>query len=163
MEEFRPIPDYENYEVSNFGNVRNKTTGRILKPSLDGCGYPHIKLYKNKEAKTHLIHRLVSCAFLENTDSLTEIDHINQIKTDNRVENLRWSSRSNNLRNRKKREGATSTYRGVCFNKPANKWNAYISINGKRKHLGYFETEEEARDRWYEVVRENNLQEFYNL
>ena len=47
-EEFRIIKDYENYSVSNFGNVRNNTTGRILKPGINGNGYYHVILCKDR-------------------------------------------------------------------------------------------------------------------
>jgi hypothetical protein len=143
--------------------VRNDKTRRILKPVIHPYGYLTVILYKECKQKRYLIHRLVGLAFLENPDNLTEIDHINLEKTDNKVSNLRWISRENNCRNRKKWEGTSSKYRGVSWHKYTNKWMACISLNGKTKHLGYFETEEQAHKCWYNAVRENNLQEFYGL
>ncbi len=162
-EEYRKIEGYDNYSVSNLGNVRNDKTGRILKLFPNPDGYLLVFLYKESNKKTHKIHRLVGLAFLPNTDNLSDIDHINQIKTDNRVENLRWCSRENNLRNRKKLEGTTSQYRGVSWHKSKNKWISHISLNGKIKHIGSFEKEEDAYEAWCNAVRENNLQEFYGL
>ena len=162
MEEYRKIEGYDNYSVSNRGNVLNNKTGRIIRPSLNGK-YLGVSLSKNGKQKSHNIHRLVGLAFLENPDNLSDIDHINQVRTDNRIENLRWCSRENNCRNKKKKEGTSSQFRGVNWDTHYNKWRSMIRLNGKTKHLGLFETEEEAHTRWCECVIENNLQEFYGL
>lgn len=72
-----------------------------------------------------------------------EVDHINGNKVDNRVENLRVVSRSQNNLNRHRRVGR-SQYVGVSFFRPANLWRAYITKDGARIELGYFKTELEA-------------------
>lgn len=162
-EEYRQIDGYDNYSVSNLGNVRNNKTGRIKKTSINSHGYLHIRLSKECKGKTHKVHRLVAIAFLENPNNLPEVDHINRIKTDNRVENLRWISIGNNERNKKKKEETSSKYKGVSFDKECNKWKVYITLNAKQKTFGRFETEEEAYEAWCNAVRENNLQEFYGL
>lgn len=162
MEEFRQIEGFENYSISNIGNVRNDKTGRILKGVLNS-GYLRVKFGKDGKEKVYLIHRLLAIAFIDNPDNLKEIDHINQVKTDNRVDNLRWCSRENNNRNRKKWEGTSSKYRGVSWDNCNNKWMASIRLNGKKKNLGLFITEEEAKDAWKKAIEENNLQEFYGL
>ena len=162
-EEFRKIEGYDNYSVSNLGNVRNDKTGRILKSNPNSDGYLQVYLCKEGKKKIHSIHRLIGNAFIPNPDNLSDIDHINQVKTDNRIENLRWISSANNLRNRKKWEGTTSKFQGVSWHKHNNKWTAQIKLNGRKKHLGYFETEEEAYSVWCAFVYENNLQEFYEI
>ncbi|CAL6043837.1 putative_HNH endonuclease [Hexamita inflata] len=100
IEEYRDIDDFENYEVSNLGQVRNKKTGRILKPYEDKDGYLTVGLYLNKIKKTCKIHRLVAQAFLENPNNYNEVDHVDCIKFNNNVQNLRWCSRSNNQKNK---------------------------------------------------------------
>jgi len=77
-------------------------------------------------------------------DLSNEIDHINGDKLDNRRENLRSATRSQNKMNSGKPKNNTSGYKGVCWYKRGNKWRAQIGINGKLKHLGYFEDKEEA-------------------
>jgi len=134
-----------------------------LKSNPNSQGYLQVRLWKECKGKTQKIHRLLANAFLENPDNLSDIDHINQVKDDNRIENLRWCSRSNNNRNKKKKEGLTSKYIGVYWDNTYNKWKANISLNRKIIHLGYFETEKEAYSVWCAFVYENNLQEFYGI
>lgn len=70
------------------------------------------------------------------------IDHVNRNPFDNRWENLRLADMSLQMRNRN--NFGKSPYKGVCFRADLQKWNAYAWVNGKRKHLGHFLTEEEA-------------------
>ena len=73
-----------------------------------------------------------------------DVDHINGVRTDNRIENLRSVSRSINLRNAAGRPDNTSGHVGVSWYPPRQKWNAYINTNGVRKNLGYYDTFEGA-------------------
>ena len=93
MEEWRPIVDYPEYEVRNGGNVRRG--GRVLKPGYS-IGYLLVVLSSNNTQKTQLVHRLVASAFIPNPDNKPQVDHINRIRSDNRVENLRWATVSEN-------------------------------------------------------------------
>lgn len=91
------IEDYPNYEVSNLGRVRNIKTGRVLRLSLQKDGYQHVSLCLKGKIKHTLIHRLVANAFIPNSENRKEVNHISGIKTDNRVENLEWNTRSENV------------------------------------------------------------------
>ena len=108
--EWKQIEGYENYEVSNEGQVRNKKTGRILKPQKDKDGYSRVSLSKNSKVKSFKIHRLVAIAFIPNPNGYDTVDHINYDKTDNRVENLRWMSRSNNAKDGSKMRVTQKVY-----------------------------------------------------
>ncbi len=91
----------ECYEVSSMGSVRNKKTLRVLKPWISGSGYYKCQVGKNRLRKR--VNRLIAEVFLPNEYNLPVVDHINHIRTDNRVENLRWVSyRDNNLNRTKK-------------------------------------------------------------
>ncbi|CAL5971441.1 HNH_endonuclease [Hexamita inflata] len=100
IEEYRDIDDFENYEVSNLGQIRNKKTGRILKPSDIGKGYLQVCLYQNNIRKFYFIHQLVAQSFLENPNNYSDVDHINGSPTNNNVQNLRWVSKSDNQKNK---------------------------------------------------------------
>ena len=85
------------YEVSNIdGKVRNVKTGRLLKPETARHGYLRVVLCKNRKHTTFSVHRLVAQVFIPNPDNLPVVNHINEDKTDNRVENLEWSTYKHN-------------------------------------------------------------------
>ena len=109
-EEYKDVIGYEGlYQVSNKGNVKSlertvwngrgyyKTTERILKSFDDGHGYLQVILWKGGKSKTCKVHRLVAEAFLENTDNLPEVNHIDEDKTNNNVQNLEWCTRKYNI------------------------------------------------------------------
>ena len=84
LEEWRPT-DYEGYDVSTEGRVKNSKTGRILRPDLRS-GYRYVVLYGKKE----YIHILVAKAFLPNPTGLPQVNHKNENREDDRVDNLEW-------------------------------------------------------------------------
>lgn len=81
----------------------------------------------------------------------SQVDHINGIKNDNRLSNLRCCTNAQNLQNQRKKANNTSGFIGVSFRKTINKFRATIGINGKYSHLGYFDTPEEAHAAYVEA------------
>lgn len=138
------VKDYEGlYKINKMGNIYSTKSNRILKPQLINDRYYHIRLYKTS-ITSHLLHRLIALHFIPNPNNYLVVDHKNQNKLDNRIENLRWISHSGNSRNRGV-QGKTSNFKGVSSSSRKNKpWRAQIKIEGKTKHLGNFRTEEEA-------------------
>lgn len=97
-ENYKNIVGYEDlYEVSDTGLVRNKVSGKILKPGKDGKGYLRVRLYKDGEWKMYRIHRLVAEAFIPNPLNLPQVNHIDQNKSNNNVDNLEWCTSQYNI------------------------------------------------------------------
>lgn len=106
------------YEVSNWGRVRSfdkidslgrLIKGRILKQSKTKGGYPFVNLYKNKQCQEFMIHRLVAMVFLPNPDNMPCVNHKDEDKTNNKVDNLEWCTYEYN-----------SNY-GTCIERMTNK------------------------------------------
>ena len=90
-EMWKDIEDYEGlYQVSNLGNVKNIKTNKILKPEETPKGYLRIRLSKNHICKNYKIHRLVGKAFIPNPDNLPQINHKDENKHNNTINNLEW-------------------------------------------------------------------------
>ncbi len=135
---YSEIIDYENYIIYEDGVVYSKRSKKFLKPRLDDKGYLFVSLWKNNKGKNHKIHRLVAQYFIPNPLNKVNVDHINGITTDNRIENLRWATNQENNRNQKIRSDNTSGEKNIYFNKKNKKWCVNFSINGRSKHFGYF-------------------------
>jgi hypothetical protein len=135
---------YEDDKMYRLNKQTNKwTCCNDLKPY--NRGYIHIGINK----KLYKLHRLVYKYFNKDWDitdisTTNQIDHININKLDNRIENLRVVNSSENNRNKNKFKNCSSKYKGVSWHKSNNKWRVNIAIDGKVKHLGLFDNEEEA-------------------
>lgn len=130
LEYFKIINCNPNYDISNFGLVRNRKTGKLLYGCISNTGYPVISLSKEGKAKTYLIHRLVAEAFIDNPNNYDFIDHIDRNKINNHYKNLRWATHSMNMRN-KKPHGKIDIA-GISFHTTKQAYIATINGNDKR-------------------------------
>lgn len=167
-EVFKDIPNYYGlYQISNLGNVKSLskliirkdsnyyTKEKILKHKIDGSGYLFVCLCVNQDRKYLKIHQLVSIVFLNHKPDGTQkivVDHINNIKTDNRLINLQLiSQRENSSKNHKNK---TSKYTGVSLVKN-NKYRASITYKGKTINLGEYKCETLAFIKYIKFI--NNI------
>ena len=93
----KDIKDYENYQISEDGKVYNKIKQIFMKPSLSKYGYYRVGLTNVNGKKIISIHRLVAKTYLPNTFNKPQVNHINGIKSDNRLVNLEWATREENM------------------------------------------------------------------
>lgn len=94
----KDIKDFEGeYAVTSCGKVWSYKTGKFLSP-IDNHGYKMVILSSDGEIKAKYIHRLVAEAYIPNPDNLPEVDHINNCRGDNRVNNLQWLTREDNMK-----------------------------------------------------------------
>lgn len=112
------IEGYPNYMVSSMGRVKSlgndKTRKeKILKPIKNNYGYLNVVLCNNEKRKMITIHRLVAEAFMENLDGKPLIDHINTIRDDNRVENLRYCTYKENSNNLETKNNLKKALKGI--------------------------------------------------
>jgi len=162
---WKDIPNYEGYyQVSNFGRVKSLErkvnakgerliSEKILKPYYGGGGYDAVSLRKNGIKKTSKIHKLVAIAFLGHKPCGHNevVDHIDNNRLNNRLDNLQLTTQRHNLSKDKK--GGTSKYVGVTLYKPTGKYVSKIRINGKLKHLGYFTNELKAAEAYQDKLK----------
>ena len=140
MEQWKVITEASNYEVSNFGHVRNISTKHILKGRLSKSGYLQVSLAdkETKKQKNYYIHRLVAIYFLENLDNKREVNHKDGNKLNNNVDNLEWVTPSENQKHRQKILGKTKTSQRKIgkFNKNHVLIEEYPSIVDAAKSFG---------------------------
>lgn len=138
QEQVKELFDYDSENgvlIRKFKSGKRKPVG--IEPNSSGYGTVKI------DWKTYQVHRVI---WLWCTGSCPDgdIDHKNQNKLDNRIENLRPATRSENCQNKGLRKNNSSGYTGVHFDKHANKYKANIKGNSKNIHLGLFNTAEDA-------------------
>lgn len=97
IEVWKPIKGFEDYySVSNHGQVFSIRRNKVLRPKIDRYGYKQVSLSVGGKAYHRPVHRLVAQVFIENPNNYPTVNHINEIKTDNRAINLEWLSIADN-------------------------------------------------------------------
>jgi len=154
---WKDVIGYEKlYQVSNLGRIKSLKYGkeRILKGGVNSSLYLSVCFCKYNKQKSMNVHQLVAEAFLNHKidGHKLVVDHINDDKLDNRLENLQIVTQRFN--SYKTQEKYTSQYKGVCWNKKANRWYSRIRLNGKTKYIGSFENENEAGKAYQNKLKE---------
>ena len=157
MEIYSDIVGVGNYQVSNFGNIKNAKTQHVLKPRIRN-GYQVVAF--NKIDKK--VHHIVANAFIPKIDGSDYVDHIDRNCLNNNASNLRYVTMQQNNMNTSKRKNTTSKYKGVSLDSRTKKWCVEISFNKKRFRLGKFHLEEDA-GRVYDEKAKELFGEYANL
>lgn len=147
------------HEVSNFGNIRNIQTKKLLKLQTSTTGYFYITIrnFEGKARKHLKVHILVAKTFIQNPDCKKYVNHIDGNKKNNQVENLEWCSHKENMehasktsliphtpRTTGKKLGKSSNYHNVCWDSTRNCWTAGITVNKQCIGRKRFKDEKEA-------------------
>lgn len=140
QEIWKTIAEAPNYEVSTEGNVRNKTSGRLLKPQAFGAtGYKQVslKIQETNKFQKRYIHRLVAQAFIENPENKREVNHIDGNKLNNSLSNLEWVTSSENQIKRHEQGNIQTSNRKVGrFDIDGNLLEEYESIISAARAMG---------------------------
>lgn len=141
IEIWKPIKDYENYEVSNLGKVKSLNYNRtgeekILKPRKDKDGYLYVGLYKSGKRKFFKIHRLVATAYIFNPDDKPQINHIDCNRQNNCVENLEWCSLAYNTKHAYEHD-LIKNYRGIEIIENGMQFKKIVDCINWLKNNGY--------------------------
>lgn len=165
QEKWQPIPGYVGiYEASTLGRIRSVDRavhnpqkgsrlqkGIVRKHHTMANGYHIIGLCRDGKHTTRTVHSLIALTFLGEPNGL-DVDHINRDKTDNRLANLRYATRADNIRNTGLRRNNTTGEKGVYYIKARGKWGAIGFRDSKKHWIGSFPTKAEAvqaRDQFY--------------
>lgn len=157
-QEWKWIKGFEGkYKIFRDGRVWSERTQKFRQQELmkHGNGYFQVGLWDKCKRKQVCIHRILAEAFIPNPNEYKEVDHINRDSRDNRIENLRWSTRRLNVRNKveRMRKNNKSGYVGV-YQRVSKRWIAVIGYEHRTFCIGTFDTAREAAIAYNRVAKE---------
>ena len=142
------------YTYTSDGRLVSKVTGRYGDTYINNWGYRRVSWDRGKLGRVReYAHRLVWFMHHGDIPEGLMVDHINLDRSDNRIENLRLVDKSGNMQN--------SKWKGYFWVKREGKWCASIKLNGKTKHLGYFDCEQAARDAY--LAAKSEMHEYASI
>jgi len=163
MEVWKEIKEFENYEISNLGNLRVFKKGVIeaCKIHVTLFDYYVFTLNKNGRKKSFYIHQLVANTFLSHKIDGDNrlVKHRDLVKTNNSVENIEIVKEIKRIYNNSDKK-SSSIYKGVCWNVRNGKWQVQITIKGSQLHLGCYKDEVEAAHTYDKKLIEIGLEPF---
>lgn len=170
---WKDVIGYEGlYQVSNLGNVKSldrkrlhpkgfyrKYKSRLIKPDMIK-GYKRVK-FSDSTISRITVHRLVAIHFIPNPENKPHVNHINTIRTDNRVENLEWVTHRENMCHKSVLSNNSTEYIGVSFVKGMNRYQTSVFFNGKKHYLGSFKDKIDAKKAHDDFLEINSIKNKY--
>ena len=153
---FEPLKDYEGYyEINKDGEIkslpRSTTGGGLIAKTINKNGYYYVNLCKNGIQKTFTLHRLLALQYIENSNKYPVVDHIDRIRTNNSLDNLRWVDYQINSQNRTCKGCISTTHE-----KYKDKIYTYYRVSYKNIKISKrFKTLEEAQEQLVTIINEN--------
>jgi hypothetical protein len=142
-EEWKVIDEFPEYSISSFGRIRNTKKEYIRIPDINSTGYARLRLVRNGKIIRKFIHRLVAEIFLPNPQNKPFVDHIDGNNQNNKLDNLRWATRSENMLNGKiRKDKKHTTLRNIIKNGKYFRWK--VCVRGHIHTSENFNTEQEA-------------------
>lgn len=143
IEVWKSIENYTDYFISNYGRVKSykKGTAKFLKQQVNEKGYLKVPLIRDDKRRTSCkVHRLVAQAFIPNSLELPEINHKDEVKTNNHVENLEWCDHKYNVNYGNRTEQASLTYSRpiIQYDKNGNYIAEYRNPYDANRKLGLY-------------------------
>lgn len=124
LEIWKDIPNYEGlYQASNLGSIKNSRTEKILKPRIDKNGYFKHILYIKGVPKEFRTHRLIALTFIENPNNLPQVNHIDENKENNCVDNLEWIDAKGNSNHATRNRRVAIGVKKSSKKKPVNQYD----------------------------------------
>jgi hypothetical protein len=147
-EQWKNIPDIAGYEVSNYGNIRNSKTKKMLSNSADPDGYLYVTMYNKPKYIRRSVHTLVAKAFIPNSEKKPTVNHIDKNKKNNLLSNLEWATYAEQTNHRIKLDGVPNikgTYIWKCNIDTGEKFEHFTSIKEALKSVGEIHTNQTAK------------------
>lgn len=151
------------YEISKEGLIKSLKKGKekVLACTTTKHGYKAIELRKDGIYKKKLVHRLVLSTFKPTENESLQCNHINSVRDDNRIENLEWVTRRENIAHATNRRDTYSKLTGVSYSNDSKRWHSSVTINSKVIRFGVFVTEHEAALAYKEGVTKLGIENKY--
>ena len=137
------IRGFEDYQIYPDGRLWSKKRNKFLKACKSEKGYMHLRLFKDGKPYCKKIHRLIAEQYISNPENKKEVDHINRVRDDNRLENLRWVTHQENLLNINTYKTNNSGHKNISYDTGNKNWRFKKNYFKKQK-VRVFQTKTEA-------------------
>jgi hypothetical protein len=145
MGDFVNITNFETYSINKDGEIKDLRTGKIIPQYINPNGYKKINLRNPQGVKCFLVHRLVAIQFIEPLENKLEVDHIDRDKSNNNVNNLRWSNDYEQTDNRGDFKNNKTGHKYIWFEDSCNSY-VFSYTRNKKKHRKRFNAKKYTLD-----------------